>query len=173
MKVKREINMEYASHDFHVPGQRALLLRRHEVPRRSRRDAGAQVQGGEEREVKHARLSLLWRNYRNIPFASLDAGEGDGTTAEPRVLLANHIQNAYLLTRKASLCRYLNGAADAPGGEWLRECFPKTFVAMALPGGRGSREERSASSTDDASADAGSVTTMTYQNRQVDIEATG
>ena len=115
------------------------------------------------RQLKQTRLALLWRNYRNIPFATLDALDAldalntmntmntttntldTSTTTNTtdtmntmntmgtehtgtRVLLANHLQNAHLLTRKASLCRCLDGAARAAGGAWLRGRFPRTFV---------------------------------------------
>ena len=49
--------------------------------------------------------------------------------------LANQIQNAHLLTRKASLARRLTAAAARPDTAWLANHFPRTFVVLRAAAG--------------------------------------
>ncbi len=158
----------YASHDFTVDDARTFFadMKFHDVraEMRARRYKAASA-----RQLKQARLALLWRNYRNIPFGELDGvGSADaGERESPRVLLANHIQNAHLLTRKASLCRCLNSAARDPKGKYLRGRFPRTFVVTATPGSPAETVDAGGARSD------GCVTMTGPDDRAVDIDQEG
>ena len=118
------------------------------------------------------KLGLLWRNYRNIPFDTLDMGiDGAGSKGRaPRVLLANHIENAHLLTRKASLSMYLNKASSEAGGQWLAECFPRTLVVTARPR-IGSDEELPRPGTGELVFEyKGSSSTITCGDKTVELD---
>ena len=90
--------MEYASHDFHVRGsERAFFadMKFHDVRAEMR---ARKYRAVSAREVKHARLSLLWRNYRNIPFASLDAGEAKVPHVDRLGAAAQKMEHAHVIT---------------------------------------------------------------------------
>ena len=103
-------------------------------------------------------LSFLWRNYRNIPFRTIEdqkksmktmsttgTDKATATTTSaagiPTTPILNHLEHSYLLTRKASLSQRLSQLvqklrtstekSSRDQATWLENRVPTTFVLRA------------------------------------------
>jgi hypothetical protein len=96
-------------------------------------------------------LSILWRNYRNIPFRDIELlvvsnrretdeieekklSPSSSTTPMFMTPILNHLEHSYLLTRKAELffrMKKLIETSNAPSSQWLSKRIPLTYVLHA------------------------------------------
>ena len=87
-------------------------------------------------------LSVLWRNYRNIPFREIEQLkeqlrlEQSPTSSSPpppsfELPILNHLEHSYLLTRKAELATRMAALVHSTDDTWLSKRVPTTHVIHA------------------------------------------